>query len=199
MFYKLFVLVFKIYFYFLLNIKVIGVENIPSKSAAILVSNHPSFLDAPLLITVIKRTLYPFAKMEVFNTRIKRWFLKRMGGIPVRLEKFTRAFVIETEKKLNDNNLLLIFPEGKINADNELEEFNFGFVKLAQIYSVPIIPITIRGTEKSISNNHKFPKPANVTVTISPPLKFEKEKLSIDDIKNKVEVIKEIIQKNYFY
>ena len=196
MFYKFVVQVFRFYFYFLLNIKIIGIGNIPSKDAALLVSNHPSTLDAPLLTAIIKRKVYPFAKIEVFNTRLKRWFLKRMGGIPVRLEKFTRAFVIETEKKLNDNNLLLIFPEGKINADNKLDEFNSGFVKLAQRYNVPIIPITIRGTEKSLSNNHKFPKPANVTVTISTPIISEREKLSIDDIKTKVGIIKEIIKSN---
>ena len=199
MFYKFVVLVFRFYFFFLLNIKVIGMENIPSKSAAILVSNHPSTLDGPLLTAVIKRRLYPFAKKEVFNTRIKRWFLKGIGGIPVQLEKFTRAFVIETEKNINDNNLLLIFPEGKINADNELDKFNFGFVKLAQRYNVPIIPITIRGTENSISKNHKFPKPAEITVIISTPIKSEKEKLNVDEIKNKADMIKEIIQTNYFY
>ena len=196
MFYKFVVQVFRFYFYFLLNIKIIGIGNIPSKDAALLVSNHPSTRDAPLLTAIIKRKVYPFAKIEVFNTRLKRWFLKRMGGIPVRLEKFTRAFVIETEKKLNDNNLLLIFPEGKVNADNKLDEFGFGFVKLAQRYEVPIIPITIRGTEKSLSNNHKFPKPANVTVTISTPIISEREKLSIDDIKTKVGIIKEIIKSN---
>ncbi len=199
MFYKLVVLVFRFYFFFLINIKVIGMENIPSKSAAILASNHPSVLDGPLLSATIRRRLYPFAKMEVFNSRIKRWFLKGMGGIPVQLEKFTRTFVIETEKKLNDNNLLLIFPEGKVNEDIEIDEFSFGFVKLAQRYEVPIIPITIRGTENSISKNHKFPKLAEITVIISTPIKSEKEKLNVDDIKNKADAIKEIIQTNYFY
>ncbi len=196
MFYKIVILIFKFYFFFLLNIKVIGMENIPTKSAAILVANHPSLLDGPLLAAVIRRRLYPFAKIEVFNTRIKRWFLKRMGGIPVRLEKFSRAFVIETEKKLSDNNLLLIFPEGKINMGNKLEDFNTGFVKLAQRYNVPIIPIAIRGTEKSLSINDKVPEPANIAVTISTPIFYGKEKLSMDEIKTQVEIIKEKIESN---
>lgn len=196
MFYKIVILIFKFYFFFLLNIKVIGMENIPTKSAAILVANHPSILDGPLLAAVIRRRLYPFAKIEVFNTRIKRWFLKRMGGIPVRLEKFSRAFVIETEKKLSDNNLLLIFPEGKINNGNKLEDFNFGFVKLAQRYNVPIVPIAIRGTEKSLNKNDKVPEPAYVTVSISSPIFYEKEKLSVDEVKTQVDIIKEKIASN---
>ena len=171
-------------------------ENIPSKGAAILVSNHPSMLDAPVLAVVIKRKFYPFAKREVFNTKLKRWFLKRMGGIPVKAGKFTRAFVIETEKQLNDNNLLLIFPEGEINTNNKLEEFNFGFVKLAKRYNVPIIPITIKGTEKSVSLNHRFPKPADVTVTIFPPIKPVEGKLNLEEIKMKAEKIREEIQTN---
>lgn len=194
MFYKLVILVFRFYFFFLLNIKVKGMENISHEGAAILVANHPSLLDGPLLAAVIRRRLYPFAKIEVFNTRIKRWFLKRMGGIPVRLEKFSRAFVIETKNKLNDNNLLLLFPEGKINEENKLGEFNYGFVKLAQRYNVPIIPIAIRGTEKSLSKSDKFPGPADVTVTISTPIIYGKEKLSMDEIRIKAEKIRKEIE-----
>ncbi len=196
MFYKIVVLIFRFYFFFILNIKVKGIENIPSRSAAILVANHPSLLDGPLLAAAIKRRLYPFAKVEVFNTRIKRWFLKRMGGIPVRFEKFSRVFMIETEKKLRDNNLLLIFPEGKINRGAKLGNFNAGFVKLAQKYNVPIIPIAIRGREKSLSKNDKMPEHSNITITISAPIFYGKDKLSADEIKTQVEIIKEKIESN---
>ena len=194
MFYKFVIWAFKIYFFLLIDVKVTGIDNIPAKSAAILVSNHPGFLDGPLLVAFIRRRIYPFAKIEVFNTRLKRWFLKNMGGIPVRLEKFNREFFTETEKILNDNNLILIFPEGKINKNKILEEFNIGFVKLAHKYHVPIIPITIRGTENSLSKNHKFPKPANVTVTISHPIKYESEKFNKEEIQMEGEKIREIIQ-----
>ena len=196
MVYKVVILIFKIYFFFLLNIKVNGRENIPSGGAAILVANHPSLIDAPLLAAVISRKLYPFAKTEVFNTRSKRWFLKRMGGIPVKGGKFARAFVMETENKLNDNNLLLIFPEGKTSENNELDKFDLGFMKIAQKYNVPIIPISIRGTEKVLSKNDKFPGPADVTVTISFPIKSQKDKMNIDGIEDEVEFIKEIIYTN---
>jgi 1-acyl-sn-glycerol-3-phosphate acyltransferase len=125
---------------------------------------------------------------------LKRWFLKNMGGIPVRLKKFNREFFTETETILNDNKLILIFPEGKINTDKILEEFNIGFVKLAHRYNVPIIPITIRGTEKSLNKFHKFLKPANVTVTISHPIKYESEKFNKDEIQIEGEKIREIIQ-----
>lgn len=194
MFYQFVIWVLKIYFFLLIDVKITGNDNIPAKNAAILVSNHSGFLDAPLLAATIRRRIYTFAKIDVFNTSLKRWFLKNMGGIPVRHKNFNRAFVIETRKKLNDNKLILIFPEGKINTDKILEEFNFGFVKLAHKFNVPIIPITIRGTEKSLNKFHKFLKPANVTVTISHPIKYESEKFDNDKIQIEGKKIREIIQ-----
>lgn len=194
MFYQFVIWVIKIYIFFLIDIRITGKDNIPAKNAAILVSNHPGLFDAPLLAAIIQRRIYIYAKSAAFNTRLKRWFLKNMGGIPVRLEKFNRTFVMETGKKLNDNNLLLIFPEGKVNTDNKFEVFGLGFVKLAYKYNIPIIPITIRGTEKLLSKKHKFPKPSIVTITISHPIKYESDKFSKDEIQMEGEKIREIIQ-----
>jgi len=125
-------------------------ESVPDKGPVILVSNHPSLLDGPLLASSVKRRLYTCAKKSVFNTRIKLWYLKAMGGIPVGSGKFDRLFVTETKHRLDGEKLLLIFPEGKINYDSVPGEFNNSFVKLALQFNVPIIPVTIRGSEKSL-------------------------------------------------
>jgi len=57
MVYYLPILILKIYFSFLLDITVKGKENISGEGPAILVSNHISLLDAPLLAVTINRRL----------------------------------------------------------------------------------------------------------------------------------------------
>lgn len=192
MIYYLSKLFFKFYFFFLLDITVKRTENVPDKGSAILVSNHPSLLDGSLLASSVRRRLYTYAKKSVFNSRIKLLYLKAMGGIPVGLGKFDRIIVTETKRRLDGEKLLLIFPEGKINSNSELVEFKNSFVKLALQFNVTIIPVTIRGSEKSLRKGQKFPRPAKVEIIYGEPLKFDvsKGRLTKDEIQQAVEKIR---------
>lgn len=198
MIYFLTIIFFKIYFFFLLDKTVKGIENIPSKGAALLVSNHVSLLDGPLLAVISKRRLSAFAKKSVFGSRIKLWYLKAMGGIPVQSESINRELLTKTTRLFNNGGILMIFPEGKISYSGELGEFKDGFIKIAAQFNVPIIPVAIKGTEKSLNKNQRFPKPAKVEVIYDKPIKLNdgKEQLTKQEIQLNVEKIKSIIQNN---
>jgi len=127
MIYPLTVAIIKIYFFLLYEIKVEGVENIPAGKAKILVSNHNSLLDAPILAVTTNRKLSAFAKKSVLNTRIKLWYLKKMGGIMVQTNILNRELITKTREVVGNKSLLIIFPEGKINYDGEVGVFNDGF------------------------------------------------------------------------
>lgn len=197
MVYRLSILIFKIFFFFLLDITVKGMENVPDKGPAILVANHPSLLDGPLLVLLVKRRFNAYAKQSAFNSRIKLWYLKAMGGIPVGLGKFDRLFVTETKRRLDNGNFLLIFPEGKVSYSSEPGEFKNSFVKLAIQFNVPIIPIKIKGSEKSLAKGQRFPRPAKIDVIFGKLLKFDLSngKLNKDEVQQEVEKVQNIIKK----
>lgn len=201
MIYYLSILFFKIYFFFLLDKTVKGTENIPAEGPGILVSNHTSLLDGPLLTVTTKRRLSAFAKKSVFGSRGKLWYLKNMGGIPVQSKSINRDLLTKTMRLFNSGGILIIFPEGKINYSGGLGEFKDGFIKIAAQFNVPIIPVTIKGTEKSLNKNQKFPKPAKVEVIYGKPIKLnvDKEQLTKDEIQLNVGKIKSIIQNNLSY
>lgn len=198
MIYYLTILFFKIYFFFLLDKTVKGAENIPTEGAALLVSNHESLLDAPLLAVTTKRRLSVFAKKSVFGSRVKLWYLKTMGGIPVQSKSINRELLTKTMQLFNKGGILMIFPEGKINYSGELGEFKDGFIKIAAQFHVPIIPVTIKGTNKSLNKNQKFPKPAKVEVIYGKPIKINvgKDQLTKEETQLNVGKIKSIIQNN---
>ena len=63
--------------------KIIGRENIP-EGKAIIVCNHYSNADAPIMIArVFKKGIHFLAKKELFDSKFKRWFVTRMGGIEI--------------------------------------------------------------------------------------------------------------------
>lgn len=195
MVYRLSILILKIIFFFLLDINVKGKENVPSEGAAILASNHISLMDAPLIAVTINRRLSAYAKKSVFNSRLKLWYLKSMGGIPVQTEKINRELITKTKQIFDSGKMLIVFPEGKIYHNGEPGEFKDGFLRIAVQFKVPIIPVTIKGTEKSLGKGQKFPRPAKVEIIYGEPLKFNnvdgrftKEEIqqAIDEVKKRI-------------
>jgi len=121
MIYFLIKTILKFYSFLVLNVVFVrSMDFTPEKGATIIVANHPGFLDAPLMVTVMKRRMHTYAKAKIFNSIFKMWFLKVVGGIPVGSEKSNKITLIKTEKLLDANKLLLIFPEGKTNAEPDL-------------------------------------------------------------------------------
>ena len=163
-------LILRFYFAMILKIHIYGMENVPSHNVAILVANHRSTLDVFLLMSILKRKIYTFGKADFFEFFLLGWYLRALGGIPVKNEKYNRASLENACKILADNKLLLIFPEGRVYAGSSMLPFKYSFVKLALKHHVPIIPIAISGSDKALKLGHFFPRPAEITIDINQPI-----------------------------
>ena len=64
------------------DISVRGVDNVPEEGPLIVVANHQSNMDPPLLAPLIPRRLKFLAKESLFKNSIASWFLHAWGGIP---------------------------------------------------------------------------------------------------------------------
>ena len=189
-----------IYFYWVLDISVHGLDNIPEKGPAIIVANHPGLLDGFLIMAVLKRRFHTFAKEKVFSSRLKMLFLRSVGGIPVGSEEINKNAFIEAQQLLKKNKLLLIFPESKINPEPYLLPFKSGFLRLAVECNVPVVPVVIMGSEKSQKAGQFFPRPSDIYVRFLEPQSFnisneypdrllDKKELQyyIEEVKNKIQ------------
>ena len=172
MIYLLTQLILGLYFAMILKIHIHGMENIPPNGAAILVANHRSTLDAFLIMSILRRKIYTFGKADFFEFFLLGWYLRAIGGIPVKNEKYNRASLENAGKILADNKLLLIFPEGKVDQGFSMLPFKYSFVKLALKHHVPIIQIAITGSDKALKLGHFFPRPAEIFVSIMEPIEF---------------------------
>ena len=190
--------ILKFYFWGMLNISVRNLDNIPEKGPAILVANHPSLLDGLLMVAVMKRRIYTFAKAKVFNSKLKLLFLKVIGGIPVGDAKDNKNAMIEAKQLLEQNKLLLIFPEGKVNDKPDLLSFKRGFLKLAVKCNAPVAPVVIIGSEKALSTGQFFPRPSDIYISFLDTIRFSIPGVRIDkkELQNHIEEVrKKILQK----
>ena len=127
--------------------KVKGDEHIPTTGAAILVSNHVSYVDAVLLMAASPRPIRFIMDSRIFAIPVLGWLFKLGKAIPIAPQKddpvaYEKAFA-EARRVLDEGDLLAIFPEGGITQDGSLGEFKGGIMKVLQTNPVPVIPMAL--------------------------------------------------------
>lgn len=115
----------------------------------ILMSNHLSLMDLPLIFATIPGAIRPLAKKNLFHMPIFGAALKAGLCIPVDLNEPMRdvGVLLEAAATLEQGTSILIFPEGRRSL-GQILPFKPGGFRLAREIGAKIIPIGIRGTEK---------------------------------------------------
>ena len=131
------------------KIKKTGLENIPESGSAIVICNHVSFMDALIIFGSVHRPVKFVMYYKIFNIPFFKYMFNAGGAIPIASKKedqkiFENAF-IKMEKYLNDGEIVVIFPEGAITKDGELQEFKPGILKILEKNPVPVIPSYLSG------------------------------------------------------
>lgn len=150
-----------------------GTENLPAQNApCIFVANHSSYLDGLVIVAVTGLPCRFVAKSELLNNPFTRIFLTKLGTEFV--ERFDVEKSVVDAKKLavdsDDNQPLVVFPEGTLFRMAGLHPFHMGAFVAAANSGVPIIPITLCGTRSKLRGNSLFPRRGDISVTIGHPL-----------------------------
>lgn len=129
--------------------QIIGKENIPKDTAAIICPNHVHALDSAVIVTMNKRKINVLAKESLFKNGFVKWLADIFGIYPVKLKSKSMESVKISLKLLKNKELLMIFPEGTRNGLAKGKKPKDGAVKLAIKANVPIIPVGIIGSFKA--------------------------------------------------
>ena len=131
------------------RVRTIDGERIPDAGAAVLVCNHVSFVDAIVIMAASPRPIRFVMDHRIFKIPVMSWIFRNAKAIPIAPAKedavmMEKAYV-EIAKALADGDLVCIFPEGKLTATGELNEFKGGIKKIIDRTPVPVIPMALRG------------------------------------------------------
>ena len=119
---------------------------LPEHAGALLISNHKSGVDPLLLIASCKRPLRFMIAKEEYNRFGLKWLFKKAGCIPV--DRTGRADIAfrQAVKALKNNQVIALFPHGKIHLDNETPYRTKGGIKrLAELTQSRIFIARITG------------------------------------------------------
>lgn len=158
---------------FLLGMRTFGCENVPKTGPVLLVANHQSYLDPPIIGVATSRRLNYLARKTLFKSR---WFgaaIRALNAIPLDNEGIGFDGIKETLKRLKNGEAVLLFPEGARSFDGEMSPFRPGFLTLAMRSQATIVPVAVAGMFEAWPRTAKFPKLHRVIVSFGEPLVYE--------------------------
>ncbi len=124
-------------------------QNIPEKGAAIIACNHVSFVDPIVIGAVSPRPMRFVMYHKIYNLPVIHHFFKQCGAIPIapmkeNAELLEQAYHSIT-KALEKGELVVIFPEGSLTPDGQLQELKPGITRILERTPAPVVPMAISG------------------------------------------------------
>jgi 1-acyl-sn-glycerol-3-phosphate acyltransferase len=139
--------------------RVRGLENVPRTGGFILAANHISFVDSLFMPLVCPRPVVFLGKSDYFESWRTRWFMRGVNVIPVRREGGSagEAAILAGIRALREGKVVGIYPEGTRSPDGRLYRGKTGVARMALEAQVPVIPVSIRGTDVVMPLEAKIP------------------------------------------
>lgn len=154
------------------GLKVEGRENVPQTGPALLVPNHFSDIDPPLVWLALRRHCRFMAKSELFEMRLLGPFIRFMGAFPVRRNTADRTALRTAGEFLEAGEAVVLFPEGKLSETGELQPFLPGAALIALRTGAPVIPVGLLNTSEMLPYGAQIPRRSSrpVRVKFGPPV-----------------------------
>ncbi len=152
------------------RLSVEGREHVPDTGGFILAPVHRSNMDTPYAAVATLRRLRYMGKDTLWKHPVPAWLLSALGGFPVSRELADREALHRCLEILDAGEPLVLFPEGERKTGPIVEPLKDGAAYLAARAGVPIIPVGIGGSERSMGKGARFIRPSKVHVVIGPPL-----------------------------
>jgi 1-acyl-sn-glycerol-3-phosphate acyltransferase len=131
--------------------RVEGLHRVPRTGSFLLVSNHLSLVDPPVLGALLPRRVTFMAKWELFGTPVIGWVVKWYGAFGVKRGQADRQALRMATEVLERGGVLGMFPEGTRSKTGELQEAHQGAALVAMATSGTILPVAVTGTEQLTS------------------------------------------------
>lgn len=150
-----------------------GAEHIPPSGPALIVSNHQSILDPPVIGGAARRPIYFLAKAELFRIPLFGRLIRALHARPVRREGSDPRALRTAALLLEEGKALLVFPEGTRSLDGRLGKGKPGVGMLAVTSGAPVVPAYVSGTLAALPKGAAWPRRSQVSVSFGPALHFK--------------------------
>jgi 1-acyl-sn-glycerol-3-phosphate acyltransferase len=156
-----------------IELNVSGSEKIDTSQSYVVISNHPSTLDIFSHITALPVSIRFLTKTELFRIPILSGALKVLGlpridrkKAQMNLPKINSSI----QKVIDDNNSIMIFPEGTRSNQKDLLPFKKGAAHIAKQFNLPIIPVVTQNAHNLMIKGSVWFKSGKIDIQILDPI-----------------------------
>jgi 1-acyl-sn-glycerol-3-phosphate acyltransferase len=152
--------------------RVSGRDGLDPKRSYIFMSNHISNLDPPVLAPLIPGRTSVLAKSSIFRIPFLGYAMRLADMVPIDRgnRESSIASIIKAEEVLRSGLHMLVYPEGTRSRTGRLQPFKKGPFYMAAQTKVPIVPVTIYGTEKMLKKGAFALIPGDANVVFHAPV-----------------------------
>jgi 1-acyl-sn-glycerol-3-phosphate acyltransferase len=150
--------------------RIYGAENVPNTGGLVVVANHASDFDPPILSNCVRRPVSFMAKEELFQVPVLSRAIQLYGAYPVKRGSADRSAIRAALSQLEQGWAVGIFLQGTRTPDARITEPKLGAAMIAAKAQVPLLPVSLWGTQAIIQKGAKLPRSVPVTVRIGEPI-----------------------------
>jgi 1-acyl-sn-glycerol-3-phosphate acyltransferase len=182
------------------RVKTYGLENLNSGGPFIFVSNHISQFDIVALQFIIPLKAGFIFKRELAKIPLFGWQLLTGPHIIIdrsNAEKALKSIHKARQKMKTKSVSMILFPEGTRSKDGELQQFKRGAFHLASQVDYPIVPVTIRDSDKLLPKGSLKINSGIINIYFSKPVQTTRVESRNDELELMAKV-RDIIASNYY-
>lgn len=171
------------------RVDTIGAEHVDRNGTYIVMANHRSHVDVPILFMALPFVPGFLAKKEL--ARIPFLAMALRAGRHVLIDRSDQSSALEALKsaatEIRSGKTIAVFPEGTRGDGERLAPFKKGGFLIAKRAGVPILPVGIRGTERILARSGRLPRGGRAAVHIGAPIPPEEvRRLNVDALSVRV-------------
>jgi 1-acyl-sn-glycerol-3-phosphate acyltransferase len=154
------------------QVDVEGIERLPAEPPYILMANHQSHVDVPILFASLPVIPGFLAKKELDKIPFLSMALRAGGHVLIdRADRSSAMRVLKhAAEEVRSGKTLAIFPEGTRGEEDRLAPFKKGPFLIAKKAAVPIVPVGILGSRLLLSRNEWLPRSGRVRLMVGQPI-----------------------------
>ena len=151
-------------------------ENLIQHGPALIVSNHVSFVDPPLVGIAFSTDIHYMARKTLFDHPVTNWLYPKWNAFPVDQKRPDMSSMKRVLRLLKQRQRVLIFPEGRRSFDGTLGAAQPGVGLTIAKSTAPVLPVRLFGAEKALPRGSKRLRSTRVCLVVGEAIELTNER-----------------------